>query len=137
MFLAGNWFVMLIGVVLVISGLMMFKAAFSATVIKKSFIIAAIVAFIIGTCSVVLPISHTKADEVQGPSIVEVLNDKKPKVIRAYYSESSYIEYKDVIQVELADSEVIAFITSDGLRHALRPGANLVEVTEDTHTKER
>lgn len=44
-----------------------------------------------------------------------------------------YKHYEDVVKVEMANDNVVAFVTEDGLRHAIRPGTDAVIVTEVPH----
>lgn len=130
MHFSANWVMLISGVFILILGMILLNSTNSSK--SRSTLICGLMALILGIVLVVMPIAHIKSSEVD-ENIINVLDDNKPKTIRAYYSESTYIEYKNVVRVELADSNVIAFITKDGLRHAIRPGSNLVVVTEDNN----
>lgn len=125
---SADWMLLIMGVVMTIIGMILLNDINKRR--TKTMFLCGLLSMILGIVFVVMPIAHYKKS-TSAESIIAVINDNKLKTIRAYYSSTSYVEYQNVVKVELADSDVIAFTTKDGLKHVLRPGSNLVEVTED------
>lgn len=129
----SNWILLVGGLGIFITGIYLFINTLSPKGIRsKSQLIFSLVAVVLGVSAIVMTIAHTNAEnETINESILKVINDDQVKTIRAYFSVDQYMEYRDVVRVEFADDNVIAFVTKDGRKHAVRPGTNLVEVTED------
>lgn len=122
--------VLVIGVVLIIAGFLGVRGTMNNKYrSKKSYFFVGFV-IVLGLLMIVCSMINMYVTPDSEDNIREVLEDNVEKTIQVYEGGTIYLEIEGVSHVDLANSDVVIFTTTDGLRHAIRPGDDMVVVTE-------
>lgn len=122
-----SWIMLSLGIVLMFVGLIGGMSVVKSRTQIRGGIFFVLLVVIASVVLVSTSVIHLTTDV---ESISESLNDGESKIIRVYHNTALYFEVKDVTHVDTADADVITFTTADGLHHAIRPGSDMVVVTE-------
>ena len=120
--------ILIIGIVLLISGLVSISSVLHHTNgPKKSSLLFVACIILVSIFLIITAVISVNTPEL---SVPDILDDNAMKRLRVYENGQIILEVTDIACVNTANSDVITYTTADGLHHAIRPGDSLVEVSE-------